>query len=148
MLPAEKYRQPQPGAVLAALHAINTEWGYLPEAELRRAAQDLGIPQSVMYSAASFYASFSFRPCGKHKVQVCEGTACYVKGATELLQYLAEALGVAPDQSTQDLLFQLKRVRCVGSCGLAPVVRVDDDTFGRVQVAELDTLLAPYRATG
>jgi len=145
MLPAQKYRQPQPGAVLAALHEISAEYGYLPQDELRRRATDLGVPLSLMVSAASFYASFSFKPCGKHKLLVCEGTACYVKGATALLEYLCEALGVKPDQSTVDLQFMLKRVRCVGSCGLAPVVRMDEETFGRVTTAEIDSILASAR---
>lgn len=145
MIPAEKYRRPPAGAVLAALHRINARHGYLPAEEIRSAAAELGIPLSQIVSAASFYAAFSFKPGGKHKVQVCAGTACYVKGATILLQQLSEALGIALDQSTQDLLFQLKRVRCVGSCGLAPVVRVDEDTYGRMTPTQLDAMLAHYR---
>jgi len=145
MLPKERYRQPQPGAVLAELHEINARCGYLPQDELRKSAAVLGVPVSLMFSAASFYATFSFKPCGRHKLQVCEGTACYVKGATALLSYLSEALGVEPDQSTEDLAFMLKRVRCVGSCGLAPVVRLDEETFGRVTTAEIDAILARYQ---
>ncbi|MFU8771796.1 MAG: NAD(P)H-dependent oxidoreductase subunit E [Anaerolineales bacterium] len=145
MLPVEKYRKPTAGAVLAALHEINERCGYLTQDELRQSATELGIPLSTMYGAASFYASFSFKPCGRHRVQVCEGTACYVKGATALLDYLSTALGIAPDESTDDLLFQLKRVRCVGSCGLAPVVRVDEQTFGRVDASSLDSVLAQFQ---
>jgi NADH:ubiquinone oxidoreductase subunit E len=145
MLPSQKYRQPNPGAVLAALHQISTEYGYLPKEQLVQSAGDLGVPLSQMFSAASFYAAFSFKPCGKHKLQVCEGTACYVKGAAELLQHISEVLGIAPDQSTTDLTFMLKRVRCVGSCGLAPVVRLDEETFGRVTPIEVDSILSRYR---
>ena len=145
MLPAQHYHQPPAGAVLAALHEISARYGYLPQDELRQTALSLGVPLSQMVSAASFYAAFSFRPCGRHKLQVCEGTACYVKGAAVLMQHLSAALGIAPEQSTQDLLFILKRVRCVGSCGLAPVVRLGDETFGRVTTADLDALLARYR---
>jgi NADH:ubiquinone oxidoreductase subunit E len=145
MLPKDRYRQPEPGAVLAALHEIHTRCGYLPQDELRQSATTLGVPLSLMFGAASFYASFSFKPCGRHKLQVCEGTACYVKGAAALLRYLAEELGVEPDQSTEDLTFMLQRVRCVGSCGLAPVVRLDEETFGRVTTAEIDTILARYQ---
>jgi NADH:ubiquinone oxidoreductase subunit E len=145
MLPAQRYRQPSAGAVLTALHQISTEYGYLPEEQLRQAAAELSLPLSQMLSAASFYAAFSFKPCGKHKLQVCEGTACYVKGATELLNQISAVLGIEPDQSTDDLTFMLKRVRCVGSCGLAPVVRLDDETFGRVTAADVDTILRRYR---
>jgi NADH:ubiquinone oxidoreductase subunit E len=145
MLPSQHYRQPEAGAVLTALHEINTRCGYLPADEVRRAAIDLGVPLSVIYSAATFYALFSFKPCGKHKLQVCEGTACYVKGAAELLTKLQSELGVQIDQTTDDLLFTLKRVRCVGSCGLAPVVRVDEETFGRLTTADMKAILAKFR---
>ena len=145
MLPSQHYRQPESGAVLTARHEINTRCGYLPVDEVRRAALDLGVPLSVIYSAATFYALFSFTPCGKHKLQVCEGTACYVKGAATLLAELQKELGIQVDQTTDDLLFTLKRVRCVGSCGLAPVVRVDEETFGRLTTAEMELILAKFR---
>jgi NADH-quinone oxidoreductase subunit E/NADP-reducing hydrogenase subunit HndA len=146
MLPSEHYRHPEPGAVLAALHEITARSGYLPEDELRQAAAELGVPLSLMFSVASFYAAFTFRPCGRHKVHVCEGTACYVKGSPELLARLRANLGLAPDETTADLAFTLKRVRCVGSCGLAPVVRVDGDTYGHLTPSALDEILAKYRS--
>ncbi len=145
MIPAEQYRQPQAGAVLAALHDINTRHGYLPGEEVRRAAIELGIPLSQIFSAATFYATFSFKPLGRHKLQVCEGTACYVRGAAALLEQLARELGIEVDQTTEDLLFTLKRVRCVGSCGLAPVLRVNDQTFGRLSPADLGPIVAQFR---
>jgi NADH:ubiquinone oxidoreductase subunit E len=145
MIPAEQYRQPQAGAVLAALHDINTRHGYLPGEEVRRAAIELGIPLSQIFSAATFYATFSFKPLGRHKLQVCEGTACYVRGAADLLEQLARELGIDLDETTEDLLFTLKRVRCVGSCGLAPVLRVNDQTFGRLSPADLGPIVAQFR---
>ena len=144
MLPSEHYRQPDAGAVLTALHDITARCGYLPEDEVRKAAAELGVPLAQMFSAATFYAAFSFKPCGRHKIQVCEGTACYVKGASALMSKLQTELGIQPDETTDDLAFTLKRVRCVGSCGLAPVVRVDDDTHGRLTPAALSTILAQY----
>jgi len=145
MLPSQAYRRPDPGAVLTALHGITAQHGYLPADALRQAAAELGVPLSQMFSAATFYAAFSFTPCGRHKLHVCEGTACYVKGSPELLARLGAALGIAPDETTPDNAFTLKRVRCVGSCGLAPVIRVDGDTYGQVRPDALDTLLANYR---
>jgi NADH-quinone oxidoreductase subunit E len=145
MLPSQAYRQPDPGAVLAALHEITARHGYLPADALRQAAAELGVSLSQMFSAATFYAAFSFTPCGRHKIHVCEGTACYVKGSPELLARLRAELGIAPDETTPDNAFTLKRVRCVGSCGLAPVVRVDGDTYGQVRPDALDTVLAGYR---
>ena len=145
MLPSEHYRQPDAGVVLSALHEITARCGYLPEDELRKAAAELCVPLAQMFSAATFYAAFSFKPCGRHKIQVCEGTACYVKGASALMNKLQAELGIAPDETTADLSFTLKRVRCVGSCGLAPVVRVDDDTHGRLTPSALEAILAKYR---
>jgi len=145
MLPSEHYRQPEAGAVLTALHEITARCGYLPEDELRKAAAELCVPLAQMFSAATFYAAFSFKPCGRHKIQVCEGTACYVKGASALMNKLQAELGIAPDETTADLSFTLKRVRCVGSCGLAPIVRVDDDTHGRLMPNALEAILAKYR---
>ncbi len=145
MLPSQAYRRPDPGAVLAALHEITAHHGYLPVDALRDAAAELGMPLSQMFSAATFYAAFSFKPCGRHKLQVCEGTACYVKGSPELMAQLQAELGVALDETTADLAFTLKRVRCVGSCGLAPVVRVDGDTYGHLTPDALDAVLAKYR---
>ncbi len=144
-LPSQAYRLPDAGAVLAALHDITTRHGYLPADEVRRAAQELGVPLSQMFSAATFYTAFSFKPCGRHKLQVCEGTACYVRGAAALLERLARDLGIAPDETTADLAFTLTRVRCVGSCGLAPVVRVDVETFGRLTPDQLEGILAGFK---
>jgi NADH:ubiquinone oxidoreductase subunit E len=145
VLPSDHYRQPGAGAILGALHDISARFGYLPENEVRAAASELGVPVSQMFSAATFYAAFSFQPTGRHKIQVCEGTACYVKGSGELLARLRAVLGISPDDTTPDLNFTLKRVRCVGSCGLAPVVRVDGDTYGQLTPGSLDQVLARYR---
>ncbi len=145
LLPSQRYRQADPGTVLTALHEITARCGYLPEEEIRKAAADLGVPLSQMFSAATFYAAFSFTPCGRHKLQVCEGTACYVKGSPDLLARLRAELGIALDETTADLAFTLKRVRCVGSCGLAPVVRVDGDTYGQLTPTGLDAVLAKYQ---
>jgi len=144
MLPSQHYHQPEAGAVLTALHDISARFGYLPQDEVCRAANELGVPLSQMFSAATFYAAFTFKPCGRHKVQVCEGTACYVKGAATLMAKLRSELGIMVDETTADLAFTLKRVRCVGSCGLAPIVRVDDDTHGRLTPAALSKILAQY----
>lgn len=145
MIPAERYRRPLAGAVLAMLHDITARHGYLPAAEVRQAAADLGIPLSQIFSAATFYAAFSFKPLGRHKLQVCQGTACYVRGAAALLAQLAADLGIEVDQTTEDLLFTLKSVRCVGSCGLAPVLRIDEQTFGRLSPADLGAIVAQFR---
>jgi NADH-quinone oxidoreductase subunit E len=139
---------PPGGALLTRLHTINAEHGYLPEAELRRAADDLGVPLSQLYSAASFYAAFSFKPRGRHTIQVCQGTACYIRGGDKLLEKLEATLGVEPGETTGDRLFTLETVYCVGSCSMSPVVRVDGDTYGRLKPDRLPRILQKYQSAG
>ncbi len=140
--------QPPPlagGALLDKLHAINAEHGYLPEPELRRAADELGVPLSQLYSTASFYASFSLEPRGRHKICVCQGTACYIRGGDKLLEKLTAVLGIKPNETTQDRLFTLETVYCVGSCSMSPVIRVDGDTYGRLKAERLPRILKKYQ---
>jgi NADH-quinone oxidoreductase subunit E len=140
--------QPPPppgGALLTRLHTINAEHGYLPEEELRRAADELGVPLSQLYSTASFYAAFSFQPRGRHTIQVCLGTACYIRGGEKLLEKLETILGVKPGETTDDLAFTLETVYCLGSCSMSPVVRVDGDTYGRLRADRLPRILKKYQ---
>ena len=136
--------QPSPpagGALLARLHAIKTEHGYLPEEALRRAAEELSVPLSQVYSAASFYAAFSFEPRGRHTIHVCQGTACYIRGGDRLLEKLETTLGVKAGETTDDRLCTLETVYCVGSCSMAPVIRVDGETHGRLKAGHLPRIL-------
>ncbi len=141
--------QPPPppgGALLARLHEINAKYGYLPEAELRRAADEMGVPLSQLYSSASFYAAFSFEPRGRHTIQVCKGTACYIRGGDKILEKLESMLGVKAGGTTADRLFTLETVYCVGSCSMGPVIRVDGDTYGRLRPESLPRVLEKYRS--
>ncbi len=131
--------------MLTALHEINARHGYLPEAEVRRAAEVLGVPLSQMFSAATFYSAFHFTPCGRHTVHVCLGTACYIRGGQKMLDQTRATLEVEPGGTTTDRGFTLQTVRCVGSCSMAPVVRIDDRTFGRLTPAALRAILGKYR---
>ena len=130
---------------MARLHGINAEHGYLPEEELRGAAKELGAPLSQLYSAASFYSAFSFEPRGRHAIRICQGTACYIRGGDKILEKLKAVLGVKPGETTDDQLFTLETVYCVGSCSMAPVVRVDGDTYGRLKPDHLPRILEKYR---
>jgi NADH-quinone oxidoreductase subunit E len=129
------------GTMLARLHAIHAEHGYLPPAELHRAAAELGVPLSQVYSAATFYTAFSFQPRGRYTLQVCQGTACYIRGGDKLLQKLKALLGIEPGETTDDQLFTLEVVHCLGSCSMAPVVRVENVTHGRLKVELLPRIL-------
>jgi NADH:ubiquinone oxidoreductase subunit E len=135
------------GALLTRLHAINTEYGYLPEEALRHAASELAIPLSQIYSIATFYASFSLEPRGRHKICVCEGTACYIRGSDQLMEKLEATLDICQGQTTVDQQFTLETVYCVGSCSMAPVVRVDDDTYGRLKPDRLPRILKKYQSS-
>jgi NADH-quinone oxidoreductase subunit E len=140
--------QPPPpagGAVLARLHAINAKHRYLPEEELRRAADELSVPLSQIYSTASFYASFSFEPRGRHTIRACQGTACYIRGGGKILEKLGAILGVRPGETTDDRLFTLETVYCVGSCSMSPVIRVEGDTYGRLTASQIPHILDRYR---
>jgi NADH:ubiquinone oxidoreductase subunit E len=144
MLPSEHYRQPDTGAVLTALHEITARCGYLPEDEVRKAATELGVPLAQMFSAATFYAAFSFAPRGRYTIHVCLGTACYIRGGQKMLEKLEATLGVKPGETTADRAFTLQTVRCVGSCSMSPVMRVDGDTYGRLKPDLAPRLLKQY----
>jgi NADH:ubiquinone oxidoreductase subunit E len=140
--------QPPPpagGALLARLHAINAKHGYLPEEELRRASDELRVPLSQLYSTATFYAAFSFKPGGRHTIQVCLGTACYIRGGDKLLEKLEATLGIRPGETTDDGAFTLETVHCVGSCSMSPVMRVDGDIYGRLRPDRLPRILKHYQ---
>jgi NADH-quinone oxidoreductase subunit E len=132
---------PPAGVLLAKLHGINAAHGYLPEPALRTAADELGVPLSQLYSVASFYASFGFQPRGRHVIQVCLGTACYIRGAARLLEKLESLLGVGPGETTEDRAFTLETAYCFGSCSMSPVIRVDGEPYARVRADRLSRIL-------
>jgi NADH-quinone oxidoreductase subunit E len=136
---------PPAGTLLSRLHTINSEYGYLPEQDLRIAANELGVPLSQLYSAATFYSAFSFKPRGRHTIQVCLGTACYIRGGDKLLEKLESTLEVKQGETTEDGMFTIETVYCLGSCSMSPVIRVDEDTYGRLKVDRIPRILRKYR---
>ena len=135
---------PAGGAVLAGLHHINSKYGYLPEKALRSAAGELGVPLSRLYSAGAFYTAFSFKPRGRHTIHVCMGTACYIRGNDRLLEKLEAILGIKEGETTDDQAFTLEAKYCLGSCGMSPVIRVDDDIYGRLKAGHFPRILKKY----
>ena len=135
----------KPGALMPVLQKAQEIYGYLPIEVQTMIAAELNMPLSEVYGVATFYSQFSLNPKGKHRISVCLGTACYVKGADKLLEGLETRLGIKCGECTPDGLFSLDSTRCVGACGLAPVMLVDEDVYGRLTVDELDGILDKYR---
>lgn len=132
------------GALMPVLQGAQELYGYLPIEVQKMIAAEMDIPLEEIYGVVTFYAQFSLNPKGEHKISVCLGTACYVKGAGDIFSRLSERLGVPSGGCTPDGKFSLDACRCVGACGLAPVMMVDDEVYGRLTVDEVDTILAKY----
>ena len=133
------------GVLMPALQTAQEIYGYLPIEVQTMIAKALSMPLSEVYGVATFYSQFSLNPKGEHRISVCLGTACYVKGADKILEGLEARLGIKCGECTADGKFSLDSTRCVGACGLAPVMLVDEDVYGRLTVDELDDILAKYR---
>ncbi len=139
-------RGKQPGSIVPALQDLNAKYRWLPPGAVRRLSEVLGLPLARVLRIATFYNMFSFEPRGKHLVKVCLGTACHVKGAARILDSLSRELKVEVGATTQDRRFTLEAVRCLGCCGLAPVVTVNDDVHGKMSAGEFLKVLDQYPA--
>lgn len=131
--------------LIAILQEIQNECRYLPEAALQAVARRLRLPLTEVFHVATFYNCFSLEPVGRHLVQVCLGTACHVRGAPRVFDRLLRELKMGAPGTTQDLEFTLRTVRCIGCCGLAPVVRVDTSTHPHLTQTKVPGLLRKYR---
>ncbi len=132
------------GNLIMVLHELQDEYGYIPRDAALALSEVMDIPLARIYEVISFYHLFNLNPPGKHKISVCMGTACYLKGAPLLIEELKKLLGVDEGGTTEDGLFQLEVVRCLGCCGLAPVIMVDDKVFGKVRPEEVSGVLSQY----
>ena len=138
-----EYRGEQ-GNLLPVLLDINRYFNWLPRCALEHVSSELRIPLTEILRVASFYNAFSLVPRGKHIISVCLGTGCFVKGSTRILERLERELGISHGQTTQDALFSLQVVRCIGCCALAPAMRVGEDTFGRLTPSMVPKILKSY----
>ena len=134
-----------PGPVMPILHGINGAFNYLPEAALREISKELDIPLSTIFRIATFYNAFSLTPVGKHKITICTGTACHVKGAGGILEAFEPELKIKSGETTPDGLFTIEEVRCIGCCGLAPVLTVNEDVHGLMTKKKVPELIKHYR---
>ncbi len=138
-----KYKDTR-GALIPVLHDAQILYGYLPMPVQKKISEGLNIPLAEVYGVVTFYTQFSLKPKGQYRVSICLGTACYVKGAGEILDKFKEKLGINVGDCTEDGKFSLDACRCVGACGLAPVVMVNDDVYGRLSPDDVDGILEKY----
>ena len=134
------------GALMPVLQEAQNIFGYVPQDVQQMIAEGLGVSLSEVYGVATFYSQFSLEPNGEHVIGVCLGTACYVKGAQKLIDKLSEALDVPVSKTTKDERFTLKATRCLGACGLAPVMMIDDEVYGRLAPEDIPGILAKYQS--
>ena len=134
--------------LIAILHMVQGHFGYLGAEQMHAVAQLAQVPFAKVTGVATFYHYFRLQPRGKHIINVCLGTACYVKGADKLSARLMDELGIQFGETTKDMMFSLESTRCLGTCGLAPVIMVDDQVYGPVSPAEASLILEKYLKKG
>ncbi len=140
----KKYRK-EKGALIPLLQDIQSVFGYIPRESMELISKELSIYPVEIYEILTFYAQFHLTPRGKHTIKVCQGTACHVMGGKELLDFIENKLKIKEGETTKDNLFSLERVACLGCCGMAPVIVIDDNFYGRCKIQEIAQLLQKYR---
>ena len=130
--------------LMMILSDIQKEYGYIPLEVQELVSERTGIPVAEIYGVVTFYSFFSLVPNGKYVIGVCLGTACYVKGAQQVIDKFSEILGIGAGQTTEDGLFTIDALRCIGACGLAPVMTVNEEVYGRLTPDEVDKILDKY----
>ncbi|MFO7729175.1 MAG: NAD(P)H-dependent oxidoreductase subunit E [Spirochaetia bacterium] len=140
----ETWRE-KPGNLIMILHKVQEEFGYIPREAAKKVAKIMNVPLAKIYGVITFYHYFKLNKPGKYNIQVCMGTACYLKGGEDILNELESVLGIGVNQVTSDGQFSIEAVRCVGACGLAPVLIVGEDVFGKLTKDRLPEILAKYQ---
>ena len=130
--------------LMAVMQQAQDIYGYLPIEVQNKIAEGMDIPLEKIYGVATFYAQFSLSPKGNYHIAVCLGTACYVKGSGQIYDKLQEVLGISGDECTADRKYSLTASRCIGACGLAPVLTVNEDVYGRLTVDDVKGIIAKY----
>ena len=137
-------KKEEPGALMPILQEAQAIYGYLPIEVQTIIAEEMDVPLEKVYGVSTFYSQFTLNPKGKYQISVCLGTACYVKGSGLILEELQNQLGIENGECTPDQKFSLDACRCVGACGLAPVMLVNDDVYGRLTPDQVKGILAKY----
>ena len=136
--------QDQKGCLMPIMQKAQEIYGYLPIEVQKIISDELNVPLEKIYGIATFYSQFALNPKGRYQISVCLGTACYVKGAGDIYNKLMELLDITGGECTPDGKFSLDACRCVGACGLAPVMMINDEVYGRLSVEDVEALLAKY----
>lgn len=140
-----KDHQDQEGALMPVLQEAQHKFGYLPKEIIEIISEGLKVPISEVYGVITFYSQFTLIPNGEFDVSICMGTACYVRGAQELVNAVAKELGIAVGETTTDMKFSISETRCLGACGLAPVLTVNEDVYGRIGPKDVKGIIEKYR---
>ncbi len=140
----EEWRD-KPGNLIMILHRMQQIFGYIPRAEALELAHVMDVPLAKIYGVITFYHYFKLEKPGRHKIQVCMGTACYLKGAGDLIQEVENLIGIGVNETSDDGEFSMESVRCVGCCGLAPVVVVSDEVYGKLGKGDMAEVIAKHR---
>lgn len=140
---ANKYKGTR-GTTIASLLDLQEEFRYLPREALELISKELGVPRSQLYSLATFFKAFSLVPKGRYEIHVCTGTACHVKGATKILEKIERDYNVPRGGTSPDLQFSLEEVHCLGCCGLAPVMTVNNDLYGNMTITKVNRVMRKY----
>ena len=140
----EKYKG-MPGATMPIMQEAQAIYGYLPYEVQKIIAEKTGTPLEEIYGIASFYAQFKLNPDGQYAIAVCLGTACYVKGSGDIIEAISQKLNVPVGSTSADGKYSIEATRCIGACGLAPVLTVNGEVYGRLTVDDVDSILAKYK---
>ncbi len=135
----------KPGSLIMMLHRIQEEFSYIPREAAEKLSRSIGLPLAKIYGVITFYHYFKTTKPGKHRLAICLGTACYLKGAQDLIDEAQAILNIKGEEVTDDGLFSIDEVRCLGCCGLAPVLMIGNEVFGKVSKDELPEIIAKYR---
>lgn len=135
----------KPGNLIMLLHRIQGEFGFIPRAAAEKLSRLVGLPLAKIYGVITFYHYFKTTKPGKHRIAICLGTACYLKGAQSLIEEAESILGVKGEEVTDDGLFSIDPVRCIGCCGLAPVLMIGNDVYGKLTKDQMPDIIAKYR---
>ena len=138
----------KPGNLIMVLHQVQQQYGYIPRNIAIEISERLSVPLAKIYGVVTFYNFFKLEKAGKYKIQVCLGTACYIRGGDDLLKALEKELGIGLNSTTPDGLFSIEAVRCLGCCGLAPVIVVNGNVHGRLTAKDVPAIIEQYRKQG